>query len=123
MKRNNILLTIELRQKLRRQMTPAERSLWRIIKQKQVLGYKFRRQHSIDCFILDFYCATLKLAIEVDGSYHQLPSQREKDERRTVFLNRYGIDVLRLENELITEWTRLAPACSRQVTLPLARVQ
>jgi len=83
---------------LRREMTSQERKLWRRLRGKQLYGIKFRRQHSIDRFILDFFCYEHKLAIEIDGHSHYQPGQREYDQARTDWLAGYGIRVIRFTN-------------------------
>ena len=76
-------------------MTPPEARLWHFLRgHKQ--GLKFRRQHPIGPFILDFYCPAAKLAVEVDGAGHDHPDQMARDARRTAWLNRRGIRVLRV---------------------------
>lgn len=91
-----------MRRKLRHSLTPAEASLWRALKGRQVYGLKFRRQHSVGPYILDFYCPELKLAIELDGESHAM--REEYDERRTDYLFRMaGITVLRFENRVVFE--------------------
>lgn len=91
-----------MRRKLRHSLTPAEASLWRVLKGRQVYGLKFRRQHSVGPYILDFYCPELKLAIELDGESHAM--REEYDERRTDYLFRMaGIMVLRFENRVVFE--------------------
>jgi very-short-patch-repair endonuclease len=60
----------EVRKKLRNQATPAEAALWKLLSGKKCGGLKFRRQHSVGPYILDFYCPEAKLAIEVDGNAH-----------------------------------------------------
>jgi very-short-patch-repair endonuclease len=67
------------------------------------LGYKFRRQHSIDKFIADFYCIEVRLAIEVDGPIHEYTS--EEDAIRQEFLESQGITVLRFRNEMVLNST------------------
>ncbi|MFK7757327.1 MAG: endonuclease domain-containing protein [Flavobacteriales bacterium] len=62
---------------------------------------KFRRQHPIDTFILDFYCHSLKLSIELDGGYHMRPDQKESDLKRTKSLSTLGILELRFKNEVV----------------------
>ena len=64
---------------------------------------KFRRQHPVDIFVLDFYCHELKLAIEVDGEIHLSTEAREYDEGRTYELEKYGIKILRFTNKEIYE--------------------
>ena len=84
-------------------MTPAEAALWRLLKNRQLAGRKFRRQHSAGSFILDFYCAEEKLAIELDGADHFDPFQRDYDDERSQTLMRRGIRVIRFENREIFE--------------------
>lgn len=84
-------------------MTSAEASLWKSLQRKQLQGRKFRRQHSIGNYIVDFYCTTEKLAIELDGAYHFTPNQQEKDAVRDTYLESQGITVLRFENKMVFE--------------------
>lgn len=79
--------------------TAAEAMLWEALKRNGLLPYKFRRQHPIGSYIVDFYCHAKRLAIEVDGGYHLTPEQRLYDEQRTAELNRLGIRELRFKNE------------------------
>jgi very-short-patch-repair endonuclease len=81
--------------------TPAESVLWDAIKNKKLKGYKFRRQHPIGIFIVDFYCHEMALAIEVDGKYHDENAQQEYDSNRTKLLEEAGIFELRFRNEEI----------------------
>ena len=82
-------------------MTPAEASLWNCLQKSQFEGRKFRRQHSLGAFVVDFYCSSEKLAIELDGNHHYKPDQAEYDVQRTEYLNNLGIKVLRFENKLV----------------------
>ncbi|HEX2081699.1 MAG TPA: endonuclease domain-containing protein [Longimicrobium sp.] len=82
---------------LRRPMTEAEAALWSVLRRNGVEDLHFRRQHAIGRFILDFYCASKRLAIEVDGPVHD--EQRDYDEARTGALQRMNIRVLRFRNE------------------------
>ena len=86
---------ISFARKLRRNQTDSEALMWRLLRNRQFLGLKFRRQHPIPPFILDFYCPELKLAIEIDGGQHNDPGRRLKDAKRTQFLRRKGIEVIR----------------------------
>ena len=87
------------RRTLRNNMPKAEIILWKRLSRKQVLGYKFRRQYSIDKFIVDFYCPKLKLAIEIDGDLHfQNEKEEERDRNRQVLINTLGISFLRFQN-------------------------
>ena len=73
----------DFRKYIRNNSTSAEVTLWKSLKRKQVEGLKFRRQHSIENYIVDFYCPTLKLIIELDGEYHNNLVQENKDSLRT----------------------------------------
>lgn len=95
--RNHYLLTPN-RKKLRNAMTTPEVVLWSRLKRRGLLGYKFRRQHSIGPYILDFYCHALYLAIEVDGGQHFSPSVIRYDEARTAYLNALNVQVVRYTN-------------------------
>lgn len=88
-----------LKRKMLRDNCPeAERILWSYLKGKQILGYKFRRQFSIGTYVLDFYCPSLKLAIEVDGEYHNTKNQKEIDLERQKVIEEYNIIFLRFKN-------------------------
>ncbi|MSQ79779.1 MAG: endonuclease domain-containing protein [Flavobacteriaceae bacterium] len=84
---------------LRKNMTKAEELLWGLLRNSKVSGKKFRRQHPIDNYILDFYCHELKLAIELDGEIHLLPHVKEHDIGRTYELENYSISILRFTND------------------------
>jgi very-short-patch-repair endonuclease len=79
--------------------TPAERTAWELLRNRRCLGLKFRRQHVISGFIVDFYCAELRLAVEVDGLIHEDQRQRWRDEARTAALNGVGVRVVRICND------------------------
>ncbi len=98
MQLNNRKDLLELRKKLRNNSTLAEIALWNLIKNSK-LGRKFRRQHSIGNYIIDFYCPEEKLALELDGAYHDAEYPRLYDQARTEFLNSLNIRVLRFENK------------------------
>jgi very-short-patch-repair endonuclease len=82
---------------MRHPQTPAEATLWRALRNRQT-GHKFRRQHPIYRFIIDFYCAQAKLLIEVDGESHFQPDQEEYDKARTEYLEELGYKVIRFTN-------------------------
>ncbi len=86
---------------LRKSMTSAEKVLWHFLKNKSVEGFKFRRQHPINKYIVDFYCHQIKLVIEVDGSFHDEIEQKEYDAGRTLALQEFGLKVIRFSNEEI----------------------
>ena len=99
MKYSNMTFNKEYRQLLRHDMTITERILWKRLRNKQLGGLRFRRQHGFGDYVMDFYCPVLKLCIEIDGDIHQLSDVRLKDEIRTKFLEDNGIRVLRFSNE------------------------
>ncbi|MDP9424281.1 MAG: endonuclease domain-containing protein [Pseudomonadota bacterium] len=81
---------------LRRTMTPPERILWRLLRERPN-GFKFRRQHPLGPYVLDFYCHGSLLAIEIDGYGHQLGDNPERDARRDKWVARQGIVTLRID--------------------------
>lgn len=83
---------------LRRNMTRTELVLWKKLKNRELFNFKFRRQHPIDIFIVDFYNHELKLVIEIDGEIHDEKEAIEYDINRTYELERYGLRVLRFTN-------------------------
>jgi len=89
----------EKRRNLRRDQTYCEKILWIYLRDRKTLGYKFRRQYSVDHFVIDFYCPQLKLAIELDGSVHDLPDQKEYDAYRQEYLEKFGITFCRITND------------------------
>jgi very-short-patch-repair endonuclease len=91
--------TYQNAKELRQVQTEAEQKLWSFLRNKQLNGKKFRRQHAIADYVVDFYCHECKLAIELDGSFHQEEEAKENDEARTTLLNENGIKVLRFWNE------------------------
>ena len=93
-----------IRKYLRNNSTAAEASLWKMLKKSKVGGYKFRRQHSVANFILDFYCPLLKLAIELDGEPHAKLENIARDTERDEYLSKIGITVFRYENRWVYEY-------------------
>jgi len=100
-RRNNKRILKAYRKQLRSHGTAAEAVLWLQLKNKQLNGFRFRRQFSVDYYILDFYCPAAKLAIELDGAGHFTPEGREKDKKRDQHLENAGIKVLHFENKLL----------------------
>ena len=84
---------------LRHDLTEAEEKLWSLLRNRQLKGKKFRRQHPILHYVADFYCHECKLVVELDGHYHKKPEVREYDQTRTTVLNGLGVTVLRFWNE------------------------
>ena len=90
---------VELARKLRQNMTPAEKILWERINKKELGGHRFRRQHPIHRYILDFYCHSKMLAVEIDGPVHD--DRVEYDQYRDEVLKSTGIETLRFSNHKI----------------------
>jgi very-short-patch-repair endonuclease len=87
-------LTLRRAQTLRRAMTPPEIKLWQALRYRQTGGWRFRRQHPLGPWIVDFYCLEQKLAVEVDGWSHNM-GELGRDERRDADLARRGVWVIR----------------------------
>ncbi|MEH6665258.1 MAG: endonuclease domain-containing protein [Brevundimonas sp.] len=90
---------VEKARALRRRLTPPEARLWVALRGQRLAGLRFRRQHPVGPFILDFYCPAARLAVEVDGMGHAHPDRMAADRRRTAWLATQGIAVLRLAAE------------------------
>ena len=87
-----------LARELRKNMTDAERLLWRRVRGKQIHGSQFYRQKALGNYIVDFYCPAAGLVVEVDGEQHYSESGREKDLTRDRYLKTVGLQVLRFTN-------------------------
>ncbi|MBL4656344.1 MAG: DUF559 domain-containing protein [Bacteroidia bacterium] len=103
MKLHNYKYLKQRRKDLRSNLTPAEAILWKALQASKLDNRKFRRQHSIGNYIVDFYCSTEKLIIEVDGKIHDDYSVSLHDEKRSEFLIAHGFRKLRIVNEDIYE--------------------
>jgi len=88
--------------RLRWEQTKEERQLWQSLRAGRFAGFKFRRQHLIGPYILDFYCPSARLSIELDGFQHGLPENVKADEARRKYLLSQGIEELRFWNR---QWT------------------
>ena len=113
--------TLARARELRQPQTPAEERLWRLLRGRQLVGYKFRRQHPIGRFIVDFYCAACHLIVEVDGDSHVV--QPEYDQARTGWLEDTGHTVVRFTNHEVFETPdavleAIAECCRRLSNLP-----
>jgi very-short-patch-repair endonuclease len=91
--------TIARAKELRTEMTPAEKLLWSLVRNRKIAGLKFRRQHPIGKYIADFYCPEKKLVIELDGGIHDTVEQKEHDEGRTAEIENYELKIIRFKNE------------------------
>lgn len=99
MRLNNLKWLQSRRRYLRASLTPAEARLWNYLKISRLSGRKFRRQHSMGRYILDFYCPSEKLAIELDGATHDRDIAQRRDRTRDRFLQNAGIRILRIQND------------------------
>jgi very-short-patch-repair endonuclease len=90
---------------LRRDATDAEKLLWQLLRNRQLHGFKFRRQHPIGGYILDFYCHEANLAVELDGGGHREENQAKRDRERTEYLESKGLRVIRFWNDQVLEQT------------------
>jgi len=87
------------RKDLRKKSTKAEKILWEYLRNRNLAGFKFKQQYSVDSFIIDFYCPKVKLGIEVDGEVHFTEEAKNYDENRSEFLSDFGIDIIRFRND------------------------
>jgi very-short-patch-repair endonuclease len=89
------------RRKLRINSTQSEEILWEYLRNRKLLRLKFKRQYSIDHFVVDFFCSEIKLAIELDGEIHLSKDVKNHDENRDSYLRSFGIRILRIKNEKV----------------------
>jgi very-short-patch-repair endonuclease len=90
--------TFENARFLKRVMTEAEKVLWDQLRGRSFHNFKFRRQHPIASYIVDFYCHSKKLVVEIDGSIHQVDDNPQYDKARTEELESFGVKVIRFKN-------------------------
>lgn len=115
----------DLARAMRLAPTDAEETAWELLRNLRCLGLKFRRQHIIAGFIVDFYCAALRLAVEVDGRVHDGESQRWRDAERTAALGRAGVRVVRIANDQLSRprlLQLLKPYAAPAVEFPPLRI-
>ncbi len=101
MRLHNKHYLMERRRALRQRSTQAEHVFWQLVRNGKLSGLKFKRQHSIGNYIVDFYCASKKLVIELDGEIHETEAQNIKDGIRDKNLNEMNFTVLRFKNDEI----------------------
>jgi len=89
---------VRVARELRERQTPAEEMVWSLLRNRQLMGLKFRRQHQIGDYVVDFYCDEKKLVIELDGSVHDTPERKSKDQKRDAYLSSLGVTILRFPN-------------------------
>lgn len=97
---------LELARELRSRQTSAETLLWELLRNRQLLGFKFRRQHQFGDYLTDFYCREAKLVIECDGSVHERNEQWNHDQKRDAYMTAQGLRVLRFSNDSILNETQ-----------------
>ena len=95
------MANVEQSRRLRKVETWAEKLMWKWLQDRRFSGYKFRRQHPIGKYSLDFFCDEADLAIELDGSQHGFPEQQRRDAEREEFLKSNGIKTLRFWNSFL----------------------
>ena len=105
---------------LRQPLTPTEQKLWQRLSNRQLYGLKFRRQHPVYRFILDFYCYEHRLVVEIDGDSHAETAQQARDEVRTEWLEAHGYRVIRftdreVEHNIDGALVDIAQACGVDV--------
>ena len=86
---------------MRNNVPVVEAMLWARLRREQIAGLRFRRQYSVGAFVIDFFCAELKLAIEIDGSSHDCNDAQEYDANRQAWIEQYGVHFLRFTNEQV----------------------
>ncbi|MDA0835877.1 MAG: endonuclease domain-containing protein [Planctomycetota bacterium] len=102
---------IEFVRTLRQQQTDAEQLMWMLLRNRRFLGLKFRRQHPFTPYVLDFYCESLKLGIELDGGQHNTPEARQYDLDRSRYLADRGVKLVRFWNhEVLTDFETVVEA-------------
>lgn len=92
-----------LRRKLRNEASLYERILWSKLRGRQLEGRKFRRQAGFGKYVVDFYCPSEKLVVELDGSYHCSEKRQNKDQERDLFFEKLGVKVIRIANPVNSE--------------------
>jgi len=108
----------QFRKDLRNNLAPAEAILWIQLQGRKFHGLKFRRQHGVGPYVVDFYCPEIHLAVEVDGMSHFTPEEQERDRVRTEFIASKGICIVRVMNgdvyvdmeKVLTRIERMIPA-------------
>ena len=109
-------MTVTAKQ-LRKNSTDAERALWRMLRSRQLGGYKFRWQHPLGSFVVDFVCLESRLIVEVDGGQHNDTAQKVMDQARTDWLQMRGFRVLRFwDHEVLTQLDAVAQAIANALS-------
>jgi len=90
----------EMAKELRARLTEPEKILWEKLRLNQLRGFRFKAQHPIGEFIVDFYCHKSRLVIEIDGDYHNQTNQQEYDVNRANILSEFGLKIIRLKMKM-----------------------
>ena len=110
----------QLARELRKKPTSAEELLWQLLRDRQLLGLKFRRQHQFGDYVADFYCREAHLVIECDGSAHDGREQWHHDQNRNAYMISQGIRVLRFTNDRVLNDTEgVLDEIAKHLPLPL----
>jgi very-short-patch-repair endonuclease len=94
-------ILIQFAKELRQRQTPTEEMMWSLLKNRQFMGLKFRRQHQMGVYIVDFYCHEKRLIVELDGEVHNRKERKELDQTRDAYLKSLGFNILRFKNDEI----------------------
>ena len=113
---------VNLARELRKQHTTAEGLLWQLLRNRQLLGFKFRRQHQYGDYVADFYCREARLVIECDGSVHEGNEQWHHDQERDAYLIAQGLRVVRFtNNQILNDTETVLTAISNCLPSPPGR--
>jgi len=111
-----------LARELRKKQTSAEALLWHLLRDRQLLGFKFRRQHQFGDYITDFYCRKAGLVIECDGSAHEANEQWHHDQERDAYMIGQGLHVLRIANDrILNDTANVLAEIARCLSPPVRR--
>ena len=102
---------IKRARELRRGMPPAQRRMWQLLRDRRFAGYKFRREHPLGPYVLDFYCPEARVSIEVDGRQHGFPEEQRRDQKKEAYLLGEGIMTRRFWNRQVTREPEVVKRC------------
>lgn len=113
---------LELIREFRKNPTNAEKLMWECLRARRLNGFKFRRQHPIARYVVDFYCHEARLIVEIDGDIHDVPDQMEYDRIRETELKALDLTILRIRNErVINETERVLEEIASFLPSPVGR--
>ena len=113
---------LKFRRNLRRKETNAENIFWQQVRNGKLNGFKFKRQHSIGNYIVDFYCASEMLIVELDGGVHNSKDQKEKDRLRDENLIAINFKILRFKNqEILTDINKVKQQIIKSLTSSIVK--